>query len=202
LIGKRTKQLQQENDQLKQTIQQLQKENRRLQQQQQQQQHPTTKMGKGHSSVAVPPPPPPPRLVLERFEGSSFLSKNKDDIEFGDTTTATVSAAARNMDTMEMWCDTPLTLTTTNGNATTHSDPNRYDGTCPLEPDIAFRDALRDRAVWLVSLLILQSISGIILYKNELVLSNHPSSTCFFFPPRQTLYYKIVTMTYFCTSFC
>jgi hypothetical protein len=119
---------------------------------------------------------------LERFEGSSFLSKNKDDIEFGNTTTTTFSTAVRNMDTMEMWCDTPLTLTTTNGNATTHSDP-KYDGTCPLEPDIAFRDALRDRAVWLVSLLILQSISGIILYKNELVLSNHPSSTCCYLLP-------------------
>lgn len=48
------------------------------------------------------------------------------------------------------------------------------DGTCPLEPDISFSDALRDRAYWLVGLLALQSMSGFILARNEALLQNHP----------------------------
>jgi len=48
------------------------------------------------------------------------------------------------------------------------------DGTCPLEPDITFRDALRDRAFWLVGLLVFQSMSGIILSRNEELLQSHP----------------------------
>ena len=99
-------------------------------------------------------------VALERFEGDTLLLPSRiggDDIEQLEHTPHE-----------EMWCDT----------LDTHTDIHDPDGTCPIEPDIGFRDALRDRAVWLVSLLILQSISGIILYQNELVLSNHPSSTC------------------------
>jgi TolA-binding protein len=47
-------------------------------------------------------------------------------------------------------------------------------GTCPIEPNISFRDALRDRAYWLVGLLAMQSCSGFILARNELLLQNHP----------------------------
>lgn len=56
----------------------------------------------------------------------------------------------------EEWCDT------------------LEDGACPVEPEISFGQALRDRAIWLVGLLILQSFSGIILSRNELLISNHP----------------------------
>ena len=46
---------------------------------------------------------------------------------------------------------------------------------CPLEPDVSFTEALKERAYWLVGLLILQSGSGIILAKNEVLLEAYPS---------------------------
>ena len=162
LIVKRTKQLQQENDQLKQTIQQLHNENRKLRQRLPPP-PPLPKFGAVNVTKSKPPVAPP-MVVLERFEGEKLLSNRGDDIEYGSGSHGRTDRTGN--DTHEMWCDTPLTSTGDND-----------DGMCPVEPDIDFRDALRDRAVWLVSLLILQSISGIILYKNELVLSNHPSST-------------------------
>jgi hypothetical protein len=51
---------------------------------------------------------------------------------------------------------------------------NINDGTCPIEPDISFRAALKDRAYWLVGLLTLQSMSGFILARNEELLQTHP----------------------------
>ena len=52
---------------------------------------------------------------------------------------------------------------------------NEYDGlTCPIEPDVSFGDALRDRAYWLCGLLAMQSLSGFILARNEVLLQNHP----------------------------
>ena len=45
---------------------------------------------------------------------------------------------------------------------------------CPIEPDISFKDALKDRAYWLVGLLALQSMSGFILARNEMLLQTHP----------------------------
>lgn len=56
----------------------------------------------------------------------------------------------------ELWCD------------------ELEDGQCPLEPTVSFGEALRDRAYWLVGLLVLQSFSGIILARNEILLENHP----------------------------
>ena len=47
---------------------------------------------------------------------------------------------------------------------------------CPVEPSVTFGEALRDRAVWLVGLLIFQSVSGIILANNEALLERHPVS--------------------------
>jgi len=50
-----------------------------------------------------------------------------------------------------------------------------YDSmTCPIEPDVSFPDALRDRAYWLCGLLAMQSLSGFILSRNEVLLQNHP----------------------------
>ena len=43
-----------------------------------------------------------------------------------------------------------------------------------MEPTISFGEALRDRAYWLVGLLVMQSCSGIILSRNEVLLANHP----------------------------
>lgn len=52
--------------------------------------------------------------------------------------------------------------------------PGNGVGECPIEPNISFADALKSRAYWLVGLLALQSCSGFILAKNELLLQNHP----------------------------
>ncbi|GFH47753.1 hypothetical protein CTEN210_04228 [Chaetoceros tenuissimus] len=48
------------------------------------------------------------------------------------------------------------------------------ENACPIEPDISFKDALKDRAYWLVGLLTLQSMSGFILARNEDLLQTHP----------------------------
>jgi len=53
---------------------------------------------------------------------------------------------------------------------------NPYEDACPLEPTVSFGQAFRDRATWLVGLLIMQSLSGIILSHNEVLLENHPIS--------------------------
>ena len=47
-------------------------------------------------------------------------------------------------------------------------------GECPLEPNTSFLDAMKSRAYWLVGLLAMQSCSGFILSKNELLLQDHP----------------------------
>lgn len=67
------------------------------------------------------------------------------------------SPSSVNMMGEELWCDV-------------------LDGTdqCPLEPSISFGQALRDRAYWLVGLLCFQSMSGIILSRNEALLADHP----------------------------
>ena len=53
-------------------------------------------------------------------------------------------------------------------------DDRSDDGTCPLEPGVSFKDSLMDRAYWLVGLLVIQSMSGFILARNELLLQTHP----------------------------
>jgi cation transporter-like permease len=47
-------------------------------------------------------------------------------------------------------------------------------GECPVEPNVTFLDAMKSRAYWLVGLLALQSCSGFILSRNELLLQDHP----------------------------
>lgn len=49
-----------------------------------------------------------------------------------------------------------------------------YLDECPVEPTVSFGEALRDRAYWLVGLLVMQSFSGIILSRNEALLADHP----------------------------
>jgi Mg/Co/Ni transporter MgtE len=48
------------------------------------------------------------------------------------------------------------------------------DDACPVDPTVSFREALRDRAVWLIGLLAFQSVSGFILAHNEALLEKHP----------------------------
>lgn len=53
------------------------------------------------------------------------------------------------------------------------------DGSCPIEPDVSFRDALRDRALWLVGLLVMQSCSSFFLARNEELLTSYPTIVYF-----------------------
>jgi hypothetical protein len=100
------------------------------------------------------------RIVLESFEGenrqASHRAHENDDMVGGATGSSSMSFP----DDTAMWCD-------------------ELEGdSCPLEPMISFGEALRDRALWLVGLLLLQSFSGIILAHNEGLLTRHPVSTC------------------------
>jgi len=76
--------------------------------------------------------------------------------------------------------ETPSVFKVVNGAKETVEDLQWCDevesdgGTCPIEPNLSFRDALRDRACWLVGLLVMQSCSGFILARNEALLQNHP----------------------------
>jgi hypothetical protein len=139
----------------------------------------------------------PKRIVLETFEGERYFRGDNDatgatsnanmkeigsassasgiaavsksdvndkqfQVQESDTATATLIKKSAvdfdvNKNDNELWCDDVLD-----------------DGTCPIEPTISFGEALRDRAYWLVGLLIMQSLSGIILASNEALLSNHP----------------------------
>jgi hypothetical protein len=109
------------------------------------------------------------RIVLESFEGENRLlvrAKNEyrydDENNDGSTGTNMMATRSSGMTTGDsaMWCD------------------ELEDGSCPVEPMISFTEALRDRALWLVGLLMLQSFSGIILAHNEGLLARHPVSTC------------------------
>ncbi|KAG7373008.1 magnesium transporter [Nitzschia inconspicua] len=156
--------LQAENFVLRETIRKLEEENEQLKLQQQQQRQQRQK------------------LVLENFEGERFfwepepakVDEIKDNIDDDDDDNSnnnitppllglTLTGEAMSGDILEqdeLWCDS--------------LDGENDDGTCPIEPSISFTEALKDRAYWLVGLLILQSVSGVILSRNEALLSNHP----------------------------
>ena len=86
-------------------------------------------------------------LILETFEG-----------EFSGTADAELALMRGDLTAMEKWCD------------------SLPDGSCPVEPSVGFGEALRDRAVWLIGLLVFQSASGLILAHNEELLAKHPVS--------------------------
>jgi hypothetical protein len=117
--------LQKENEQLRESLQQMEIENGRLL----------------HDAAQ------PSRIILETFEGERKIRRAESMFD-----------GEMSMDDSSMWCD------------------ELEEDTCPVEPMISFSEALRDRAYWLVGLLILQSGSGIILARNEALLANHPVS--------------------------
>jgi len=121
-LGSRLNLLQQENQILRSTIEQLENSNQALENQR--------------------------RIVIENFEGERAA-------------------------TDEPWWNGDATVSVSIAEVEECEEPNE-DGTCPLEPDVSFQDALRDRAYWLVGLLALQSMSGFILARNELLLQTHP----------------------------
>lgn len=112
----------------------------------------------------------PVKIVLEQFEGEGSTSyeggnditgvgsndkfvnlRTNDDFSVEKSNSVVASSAAS-----DMWCD-------------------ELDGdSCPIEPNLSFFAALRDRAYWLVGLLAFQSCSGFILARNEALLQNHP----------------------------
>mmetsp|Transcript_44469 Transcript_44469/g.87247 ORF Transcript_44469/g.87247 Transcript_44469/m.87247 type:complete len:417 (+) Transcript_44469:153-1403(+) len=96
-------------------------------------------------------PRSPPRVIIETFEGGNYNGA----WESSDVVRAEEAAFpfAEECEVMP--------------------DGTMGDG-CPLEPNVPFRAALRDRAVWLVGLLAMQSCSGFILARNEQLLQMHP----------------------------
>lgn len=95
-------------------------------------------------AAGTSPSPPRPRLVLETFEGEAWDAASP-----------------------------PVPLPPGPEECAVSPDGSVGDG-CPLEPDVPFRSALRDRAAWLVGLLAAQSCSGFILARNEQLLQAHP----------------------------
>ena len=76
---------------------------------------------------------------------------------------------------------TPASSTDSSGssssmNTATTASTTKIKNACHVEPTVGFGEAMRDRAVWLVGLLVLQSASGIILAQNEALLEKHPVS--------------------------
>ncbi|KAL3942668.1 MAG: hypothetical protein SGBAC_003187 [Bacillariaceae sp.] len=92
-------------------------------------------------------------IVLESFEGESMFRDRGDDTSFFSSG---ITLTGDEISQDELWCD------------------ELEDDQCPVEPAVSFKDALRDRAYWLVGLLMMQSFSGIILSRNEALLANHP----------------------------
>lgn len=149
-----------ENTLLRDSIKQLEEENERLKkyvEQQHQRELEAAAVAAAQSNDK--------RIVLETFEGEhlfdNFDQNNKKKAgatamqSSSSSSSATTLSASETQDD-ELWCDV-------------------LDGEeCPLEPTVSFGEALRDRAYWLVGLLIMQSLSGIILSRNELLLANHP----------------------------
>jgi len=148
--------LQRENSRLKERLNALEEENQML-----------------HYEVAS-------RVVLETFEGEGkmrrFAEQQQREREAYEESTKDDSLTWSGEEIMMeydmqqqqqqqavedpgMWCD------------------ELEDDACPVEPFVSFGEALRDRAYWLVGLLVLQSGSGIILAHNEALLANHPVST-------------------------
>ena len=96
-------------------------------------------------------------IVIENFEGERstpskwFGAMQGDDVEMQG-----ITMTGEQIEGYPLWCD------------------ELEEDTCPIEPTISFGEALRDRAYWLVGLLALQSCSGFILSRNEILLARHP----------------------------
>jgi hypothetical protein len=97
----------------------------------------------------------PSRIVLETFEGEGRIRSIEDKL-FLDKNVPGEDISVYN--DPSMWCNAD----------------ELANGACPLEPDVSFGEALRDRSLWLVGLLVLQSLSGFILARNEGLLETHP----------------------------
>lgn len=120
------------------------------------------------------------RIVLENFEGEGRLREIKEKWKDGSEKDLPGEDPDIYNDP-SLWCD------------------ELEDGACPLEPTVSFGEALRDRAYWLVGLLVLQSLSGFILSRNEALLENHPFSKSWIHPKAYRLYRSDLTVVH-CVS--
>lgn len=137
-----------ENDRLRNSIRILEEENERLKKFVEQQNR--------KEFEAVTKTTTNKRIILETFEGEHLFDSVMGDASAQSQSYALTDRGEEEEDDDELWCDV-------------------LDGdVCPVEPRISFGEALRDRAIWLVGLLIMQSLSGIILSRNEMLLANHP----------------------------
>jgi len=168
--------LKKENAALREAVQQLEVENERL-----------------HQEVNS-------RIVLETFEGEGKLRRAAEERErtlsisaggggLNGTVVSSVAVAAPPTTTPFGFGSGEMSqsMTLTGEEMLCDDDDESLwcdvleEGACPVEPTVSFGEALRDRAYWLVGLLILQSLSGIILARNEALLSDHPVSTLLLF---------------------
>jgi hypothetical protein len=97
-------------------------------------------------------------ILMDEFLDGPSTPPPPRSFAAGSGLTLTGEAMSSSNPQDEMWCDTL----------------DEYSEERPIEPAVSFGEALRDRAYWLVGLLVLQSLSGIILSHNEVLLSNHP----------------------------
>lgn len=149
-----------ENALLKQELETLKIENKRLQKEQ-------NNLMKNENDF--PQLTPSTRIIMENFEGSADTDSPR---WFDDDITENSEGGSENYVNDSAL---PLGNDTTDISASVALSNNNYDrNACPVEPDISFRDAFRDRAYWLVGLLCFQSCSGFILSRNEELLQNHP----------------------------
>ena len=156
--------LEQENDILRRTVAVLERENEVL--------------GKGSKR----------RIIMEQFEGEGkpMIDVNGEEIEStwwenenGDVESQAFKLGLTNRAaSMEPLLNSDGTSTYAASNTmaiSTLEECDEYnDGVCPIEPDLSFKAAFKDRAYWLVGLLALQSMSGLILARNEVLLQTHP----------------------------
>jgi hypothetical protein len=171
-------QLQQENEILRQSITSLEKENRRLE--------------RSHVSQ---------NIIVEQFEGekktgdavestwwdvdidasanknsysNSTASGQKRDMQFNDLESHRDCCDESSKGSSITSAASHSSIDSATATTAALEEYDDDDDRCPLEPDISFKAALKDRAYWLVGLLTLQSLSGFILARNELLLQTHP----------------------------
>jgi hypothetical protein len=119
-------------------------------------------------------------IILETFEGEAKLKKYTERIHSNSSLTLIAEG---------MLGEEEAELCSLDENA------------CPLEPTVSFGEAFRDRALWLVGLLALQSCSGFILARNEALLTNHPVSKLVIGRPfSQRIATGLTTVTAFLTD--
>jgi cation transporter-like permease len=124
-------------------------------------------------------PMPQQRLILEDFEGegnpfSAGVTSAATSAVVGTATTTTTLDEGEEDDELGLVSTGIDEDELCEYDDQTNKWNNNGIGECPVEPNVTFLDAMKSRAYWLVGLLALQSCSGFILSRNELLLQDHP----------------------------